>query len=441
MRKSSRLTRQPEFFRPQSLKTLRSVAEEQNSDDEDNEKEKMSVRSDDSFSEAAAPKQRRQKVNPTIISRAANRKPTKDNKNENNVEAIAPPTTTDADSSRQKKTTPAATLQSLLNYEGQKCRLFDALITGKNINTEVRAVVSIFPRNQITAIAEVVNFVLMAGGAQKKWIGNKVELEGLEPEELDELLRDMVSSMTEAQQDGLRVNPLSAPSTKKSVSVRSNFCQIWEEFVDCVVSLSVTEGSSSIGANSITLDSLDAVLNVLMALSSFAVTTIRSAITEAILCIGQRLLKVIVDYRAKLDLSSRQLNAEAGKGKVGKNSPKYLAIQKQVDQQEEELEEFTKLVTTIFNAVFVHRYKDSNESIRSLCTHRLGVWLLQDPVRMFEDTYLKYIGWMCSDRSAEVRLEAVKAVSHLCDVSISILYFIVFKDFFFCLFIFTVLFF
>ena len=80
------------------------------------------------------------------------------------------------------------------------------------------------------------------------------------------------------------------------------------------------------------------------------------------------------------------------------------------------MDEFTRLSELIFNSIFAHRYRDTNERIRANCTRRLGQWLLKDPVRMLEDTYLKYLGWMCSDRSHLVRLEAISAISKLCEV-------------------------
>jgi cohesin complex subunit SA-1/2 len=70
----------------------------------------------------------------------------------------------------------------------------------------------------------------------------------------------------------------------------------------------------------------------------------------------------------------------------------------------------------IFDSIFVHRYKDSNDMIRAHCCTRLGDWLLQDPNRLCEEKQLKYLGWMCSDRSIIVRFEAVNAISKLCDV-------------------------
>ena len=54
---------------------------------------------------------------------------------------------------------------------------------------------------------------------------------------------------------------------------------------------------------------------------------------------------------------------------------------------------------------------------RALCTRHIGDWLPLDPVRLYKDDYLKYIGWMCFDYSAAVRKEAVRSVGKLLKVS------------------------
>ena len=54
---------------------------------------------------------------------------------------------------------------------------------------------------------------------------------------------------------------------------------------------------------------------------------------------------------------------------------------------------------------------------RALCTRHIGDWLPLDPVRLYKDDYLKYIGWMCFDYSAAVRKEAVRSVGKLLKVN------------------------
>lgn len=75
-----------------------------------------------------------------------------------------------------------------------------------------------------------------------------------------------------------------------------------------------------------------------------------------------------------------------------------------------------ELCGNIFNSVFVHRLKDSQEAVRALCTRHIGDWLPLDPAKYYKDDYLKYIGWMCFDYSAAVRKEAVRSIGRLLKV-------------------------
>lgn len=323
-------------------------------------------------------------------------------------------------------------------YEGARCKLFDAMLMGSGV-AEVRAAAGMFERNPIAAVAELINFVLLAAGATKKWIGSRVELEGLEPEELDELLRDMVAAATEGV--GAPVPPLQAPPSKKGVSLREGYFNMWIQFVD-VVHSPLTQGFR-LGSTETTRPAvaiLDMLLGVLVALSSNGLAAVRDAATEAALAVGQGALAVAVAHRAKKDLAARQLKAEELKGKASRQTPKYKSIEKQVQEQEQvsdpailyydicvitsflvfplqTMEEFTALADLVFHSIYAHRYKDTQPSLRAGCCRRLGQWLRIDPVRLMEDTYLKYLGWMCSDRAANVRLEAVESISVLCDVS------------------------
>lgn len=51
----------------------------------------------------------------------------------------------------------------------------------------------------------------------------------------------------------------------------------------------------------------------------------------------------------------------------------------------------------IFDAVFIHRYRDAEPSIRVECIKSLGVWMSTLPEQFLEGTYLRYIGWMLTD--------------------------------------------
>ncbi len=59
----------------------------------------------------------------------------------------------------------------------------------------------------------------------------------------------------------------------------------------------------------------------------------------------------------------------------------------------------------------MHRYRDSNEFIRTLCMENLSTSIVLRPSLFLQDKYLKYFGWMLSDSSAEVRRSALVALN------------------------------
>jgi len=59
--------------------------------------------------------------------------------------------------------------------------------------------------------------------------------------------------------------------------------------------------------------------------------------------------------------------------------------------------------------VFVHRYRDIDPHIRAECIKELCIWIKSYPASFLDDAYLRYIGWLLSDRSHIPRLEALKA--------------------------------
>lgn len=86
------------------------------------------------------------------------------------------------------------------------------------------------------------------------------------------------------------------------------------------------------------------------------------------------------------------------------------------------------MITAIFTTVFVSRSKDVLDNIRLRALVHLGDWMITDPEWYFlflimliccswiEDDYLKYIGWLSSDRSSAVRLASLEILLKLLEV-------------------------
>ena len=62
-------------------------------------------------------------------------------------------------------------------------------------------------------------------------------------------------------------------------------------------------------------------------------------------------------------------------------------------------------------SVFVHRYRDLDPNIRAECVKSLGSWFTYYPAHFLDAQYLRYVGWVLSDSSTSVRLEAVRTLT------------------------------
>ena len=62
------------------------------------------------------------------------------------------------------------------------------------------------------------------------------------------------------------------------------------------------------------------------------------------------------------------------------------------------------MLTYIFKGVFVHRYRDTQPDIRSVCVEEIGVWMKRYPAMFLDDSYLKYVGWTMYDRVSQYHL-------------------------------------
>lgn len=312
----------------------------------------------------------------------------------------------------KKKGSAASKKKALQDVLGLS--LFEIVKSSKKLSSDVVVEnwIESCKNDRIPAIVELVNFILMAAGAKKCWIPKDVDLDALEPEELDELLSDMVTEMTESE--GSKIYPLNqALKQPKVVPFRQRYVNFWQ-----CLSEKLQNSEDQFVASKEGLIMLKIICDQLISLSSMPVVNVRDAVTEAALTMGQTAVACSVGLRARCDSSKRQLQAEVskitGKPKLGVlKGPKYEAISKQSARLDEALDAMEELAGTLFNSIFVHRFKDSNEAIRAQCTRQIGDWLPLDPTRLFKDQYLKYIGWMCFDYSAAVRREAVRSVGKL----------------------------
>ncbi|KAJ3203025.1 hypothetical protein HDU67_010437, partial [Dinochytrium kinnereticum] len=108
--------------------------------------------------------------------------------------------------------------------------------------------------------------------------------------------------------------------------------------------------------------------------------------------------------------ASRQLNAQKKKGGVVR---KEKEIEKDVEEIHSRKLKLEQNMNDFFDSAFMHRYRDTEPLIRSECIKELGEWIFIFPDTYLDSQYLRYIGWMLSDKTPQVRLEAAKALQKL----------------------------
>ena len=158
----------------------------------------------------------------------------------------------------------------------------------------------------------------------------------------------------------------------------------------------------------------DIVLGILSLINEFVAAgqpDVRAAATTAALF----LLHSIVDRSAfvqeRLEVTKRQYDAATGV--KGRNAPgaKAQSLKHQMDSLERTLNDLEHIIETFFiNAIFMHRYRDSNMYIRSSCLYALGRMTIIRPDFFMKDKYLKYFGWMLSDKAECVRIASLSGL-------------------------------
>jgi cohesin complex subunit SA-1/2 len=136
---------------------------------------------------------------------------------------------------------------------------------------------------------------------------------------------------------------------------------------------------------------------------------IRAVATSA----AQFLLRAVVDktslVQERLITAKRQHAAATKKGNG--SGAKVKSLQHQIDSLERTLNDLESVVENFFiRVIFMYRYRDSNMYIRASCIETLGHFLLIKPDFFLKDKFLKYFGWMMSDKAECVRIAALSSL-------------------------------
>ncbi|KAF1994354.1 hypothetical protein P154DRAFT_502063 [Amniculicola lignicola CBS 123094] len=107
----------------------------------------------------------------------------------------------------------------------------------------------------------------------------------------------------------------------------------------------------------------------------------------------------------------RQSETESKKARVNKG--RVAAVNKEVEQLNQKLQELNASIEDGLDTVYIHRYRDVDWKIRLECAEAMAEWILTYPDKFFDAHNLRYLGWILSDQQHQVRLEVLRGLQRL----------------------------
>ncbi|KAH8867922.1 Cohesin subunit SA-2 [Schistosoma japonicum] len=249
-----------------------------------------------------------------------------------------------------------------------------------------------YKTNREPAMLELIQFFISCSGCKGK----------VTPEMYSRLSHaDIIRRMTEEFDEDSGEYPLiqSSPVWKR---FRSNFVEFIQVLIrQCQYSIIYDQCM------------IDQVISLLTGLTDSQVRAFRHTSTLAAMKMMTALVDVALNVSINRDNTQRQYEAERSKVQNRRASDRLEVLMQRRQELEENMEEVKNMLIYIFKGVFVHRYRDSQAEIRTICMQEIGVWMRRYPAMFLDDSYLKYVGWTLYDRIGDVRLHCLRALQPL----------------------------
>jgi cohesin complex subunit SA-1/2 len=239
------------------------------------------------------------------------------------------------------------------------------------------------------------------------------DLDDLDDSQWNDLISDVVQQMRET--DANKTLLTAAPSKQAAVQeYRKVYCEFWYRLGKVIlsgVSSSTSTSTSSeepFTSSRFQVEMVRDIVTRITELVPVGQPDLRAAATMAVLQLAHACLERTVELEGKLVTAIRQHHAAA----KSNGTRKLQMIQQSMDDWKRHKLELEELVVgPVLQGVFVHRYRDSNAFVRALCLEALSQMTTTRPDLFLMDKYLKYMGWMCSDKVASVRLAGLKGLT------------------------------
>mmetsp|Transcript_4445 Transcript_4445/g.12822 ORF Transcript_4445/g.12822 Transcript_4445/m.12822 type:complete len:1392 (+) Transcript_4445:134-4309(+) len=237
------------------------------------------------------------------------------------------------------------------------------------------------------------------------------DLEEIDDEEWDDVVTRVVDVMRESDTALLTAVPDDKLGTREYRAIYEEF---WYRLG--VVILSHTSGtggeddneneaSKKFTSNRFQVELMRDLVSRVTELVLVGQPDLRAAASSAIWELAKACTERTVELTAKLETAQRQHAASKGQKR------KMQALQLSMDSWKRHKAELEAVVEeSIIQGVFIRRYRDSNPFIRRQSLEALTQLALDRPDLFLKDKFLKYLGWMASDKDSGVRVAALKGL-------------------------------
>ncbi|KAF9913147.1 hypothetical protein EC991_003606 [Linnemannia zychae] len=158
---------------------------------------------------------------------------------------------------------------------------------------------------------------------------------------------------------------------------------------------------------------MESILTWTISLSSTTFRPFRHTAAVVALNLVLSLSELAAETQEELNVSNRQLSTSQRQKAA---ATKIKQLQKKVTEIQARKTQVLKWIDEIFVSVYVLRWRDVDPLVRSDCVRELGQWMIAYQEYFITSSYLKYLGFVLSDKAAAVRLEALKVLAKLYEI-------------------------
>eukprot|EP01117_Protostelium_nocturnum_P016851 TRINITY_DN6750_c0_g1_i1.p1 TRINITY_DN6750_c0_g1~~TRINITY_DN6750_c0_g1_i1.p1 ORF type:complete len:1165 (-),score=589.72 TRINITY_DN6750_c0_g1_i1:42-3536(-) len=264
--------------------------------------------------------------------------------------------------------------------------LFDALKGKGSITTLLDDWTKVYLGNKIKGMVQLINLLIKGSGCKVTITEKEYNTKGVE-----KILKELFSS--EYVKEGEVEYPLISRKLKK---FSGHFLDFWKKLV--------TKASNKILYDNFFMETIT---SWIASFSNEKTRPIRHTSTAAGLEITGALITILNRVSKDLDQNNRLIKTEQRKSS---NGQKIASLTKRSEKLKENVEELSGFIDALYRQLFYLRYKDVVPEIRAICIEALGEWILSNQSYFLEDQYLKYVGWLLSDKDPKVRVKALEVV-------------------------------